>query len=83
MPLALQPGDPAPQDGAYQDHNVFGTPSGQTVTLRAGEFLPPLPIGFTWKLVDHAGPERAKRQSVDPDRATGSYDAPGKAHARR
>jgi hypothetical protein len=53
MPLALQPGDPAPQDGAYQDHNVFGTPNGQKVTLLAGERLPPLPIGFTWKLVDH------------------------------
>jgi hypothetical protein len=36
--------------GTYQLLNIFGTPDGQTVTLRDGEPLPQAPHGFVWRL---------------------------------
>lgn len=45
------PGDAAPRAGVYQEHNVFGTPTGRHVTLKVGEMLPTAPVGFTWTYV--------------------------------
>ena len=45
------PGDIAPRAGVYQEHNVFGTPTGRRVTLGIGETLPTAPVGFSWTYV--------------------------------
>ena len=50
----IRPGEPAPGAGVYQEHNVFGTPTGRHVTLGAGELLPRSPLGFTWTQVTPA-----------------------------
>jgi hypothetical protein len=47
----IQPGEPVPGNGVYQEHNVFGTPTGRRVTLTAGDRLPFSPLGFTWTQV--------------------------------
>ena len=44
----MRPGDIAPHEGMYQEHNVFGTPTGRRVTIAVGERLPSAPLGFTW-----------------------------------
>jgi|ERR1700761_3725122 hypothetical protein len=47
----------APVAGTYQLLNIFGTPDGQTATVREGEPLPHAPIGFAWRLrPDEGGP---------------------------
>jgi hypothetical protein len=51
----LNPGEIAPTDGAYSEHNVFGTPTGKMVDVREGESMPVAPVGFTWS------PETPKR----------------------
>jgi hypothetical protein len=51
----LHPGELAPRDGEYLEHNVFGAPGRQRIMVRAGERLLPLPIGFTWVLVEGEG----------------------------
>ena len=43
-----QPGEPAPHDGHFEALNVFGTPTGDSVHMRRGEPLPPLPLGHSW-----------------------------------
>jgi hypothetical protein len=49
VPVHL-PGEPASWEGSYQEVNVFGTPTGQTVRARRGESLPAAPRGYTWRL---------------------------------
>ena len=49
--LHIRPGEPAPGSGVYQEHNVFGTPTGRRVTLTVGDNLPLSPLGFTWTQV--------------------------------
>jgi hypothetical protein len=56
MDQHVHPGEPAPEDGDYQEHNVMGSPGIERVTVRRGAPLPALPMGFTWKLVDHNDP---------------------------
>ncbi len=51
-------GEIAPRAGVYQEHNVFGTPTGRHVNLGIGEALPTAPVGFTWTYVGTA---------IDPD----------------
>jgi hypothetical protein len=48
----LRPGDIAPVAGYYRAHDAAGSPIAQTVAMRQGEKLPPLPVGFTWALVE-------------------------------
>ena len=45
-------GTPAPASGTYEQLNVFGRATGQRVAVRKGKPLPPLPRGFTWRLVE-------------------------------
>jgi hypothetical protein len=40
----------APLTGHYEELNVFGTPTGTIIHVRAGERLPCQPRGFTWRL---------------------------------
>ena len=49
----IHPGESAPRDGLYQEHNVFGTPTGRRVAIRIGESLPSAPMGFTWTHIGH------------------------------
>jgi hypothetical protein len=44
----LEPGELAPASGTYQEHNVFGSPTGRQVDIDEGEPLPRSPRGFTW-----------------------------------
>jgi hypothetical protein len=44
------PGDAAPQTGHYEEHNVFGSPTGRIVHVSEGELLPRAARGFTWRL---------------------------------
>jgi hypothetical protein len=46
------PGDIAPASGRYELLNVFGTPTGHTVCVRAGERLPDALRGHTWRLIE-------------------------------
>ena len=43
----LRPGDLAPATGTYQEHNVFGTETGQMGVVKENEPLPSVPRGFT------------------------------------
>jgi hypothetical protein len=45
------PGEAAPVSGTYEQHNVFGTPTGRRQKVREGEPLPSSPIGHSWVLV--------------------------------
>lgn len=57
-----QPGEPAPGSGAYEELNVFGTPTGRTVIMSAGETLPGSARGFTWRpLSSYTVPELRAR----------------------
>jgi hypothetical protein len=49
--LHIQPGEPVRRTGVYQEHNVFGTPTGRRVRLTEGDRLPLSPLGFTWTLL--------------------------------
>jgi hypothetical protein len=46
-----RPGEPAPEDGIYETLNIFGSPSGNSVQLRKGQALPPLPRGHMWRML--------------------------------
>jgi hypothetical protein len=37
VPNHLKQGEPPPVTGTYQEHNVFGTPTGKRVGVDAGE----------------------------------------------
>jgi len=52
----LQPGQQAPATGRYQALNVFGSPD-TIISISAGERLPDLPLGFTWR---HLPPEASQ-----------------------
>jgi hypothetical protein len=47
----LEPGAPAPVTGTYEEHNVFGTPTGNRIHVNNGDPLPPAPRSFTWRRV--------------------------------
>jgi hypothetical protein len=58
----LPPGVPAPDSGPYEELNVFGTPTGNTIFVLEGEKLPTGPRGFTWRpLADRSVPELRAR----------------------
>ena len=60
----IRPGEPAPATGRYVALNVFGTPTGTIIEVRAGEYLPNQPRGFTWLLL--AETERRQCDAEDP-----------------
>jgi hypothetical protein len=47
----LKPGAPAPATGTYEEHNVFGTPTGNRVDVNKGDPMPPAARAFTWRRV--------------------------------
>jgi hypothetical protein len=47
----FKPGEPAPATGAYEEHNVFGTPTGNRIDVNKGDPMPPAPRSFTWQSV--------------------------------
>jgi hypothetical protein len=53
MPILsdLDPNDYAPASGRYELLNVFGTETGESVSVAEGDQLPATPIGFSWQLV--------------------------------
>lgn len=52
LPKELRPGTLAPVTGLYQQINVFGTPIGAPVAVRASEKLPAAPRNWAWVLTD-------------------------------
>jgi hypothetical protein len=43
------PGSEAPEDGVYEQLNIFGTSTGITERVGKGERLPLAPWGYTWR----------------------------------
>ena len=57
-----QPGEPAPSSGAYEELNVFGTPTGKIAVVAKDEKLPAAARGFTWRpLTEHSPAELRAR----------------------
>jgi hypothetical protein len=42
------PGDAAPAAGTYEQHNIFGSPTGIRVNVSQGQSLPAAPRGHSW-----------------------------------
>jgi hypothetical protein len=71
----------APLTGHYEELNVFGTPTGTIIPVRAGERLPGQPRGFTWQLRREPLPQGVSTPSHDPEpeereRASGPWRRP-------
>ena len=49
--MNYSPGSEAPEDGVYEELNIFGTSTGITERLGKGERLPLAPQGYTWRTV--------------------------------
>ena len=49
------PGSEAPEDGVYEEFNIFGTSTGITERVDKGERLPLAPRGYTWRKVSLDG----------------------------
>jgi hypothetical protein len=45
------PGSEAPEDGVYEELNLFGTSTGITERVGKGEQFPLAPQGYTWRKV--------------------------------
>ena len=45
------PLSPAPDEGLFEELNVFGTPTGVVAFVTGGEALPGAPRGFTWRSI--------------------------------
>jgi hypothetical protein len=61
-PREYQPGDPAPDTGAYEELNVFGRPTGKLAVVAKDEKLPATARGFTWRpLSEHSVAELRAR----------------------
>jgi hypothetical protein len=43
-----RPGETAPKRGVYEELNVFGSRTGGTIRLEAGDAFPAAPRGFVW-----------------------------------
>ena len=53
------PGCEAPEDGLYEQLNIFGLSTGITERVAKGERLPLAPQGYTWRKVFWTlGPDR-------------------------
>jgi hypothetical protein len=58
------PTDNAPASGRYELLNVFGTPTGEAVSISEGERLPAAPRSYTWRLVAVDEPLEVARRRV-------------------
>jgi hypothetical protein len=47
--LEHHPGERASASGLYNEINIFGTPTGPSVSAERGEQLPHGPFGFGWR----------------------------------
>ena len=47
--LEHRPGERASASGLYHEINIFGTPTGRSVSAERGEQLPHGPLGFGWR----------------------------------
>jgi hypothetical protein len=52
QPPEHAPGETAPEEGEYEQVNIFGRPIGIRVSLKHGNPLPEAPIGHAWRLVE-------------------------------
>jgi hypothetical protein len=52
--LEHRPGERASASGLYHEINIFGTPTGRSVSAERGEQLPHGPLGFGWRLAGEA-----------------------------
>jgi hypothetical protein len=59
-----EPNDVAPTSGKYELLNVFGTATGETVSVDAGEHLPGAPFGHGWRLVATDEPLEVARRRI-------------------
>lgn len=60
-----QPGAPAPESGLYEELNIFGTPTGRTAALDAGQTLPPSPRCFTWRPLTTYPPHQLRARAEE------------------
>jgi hypothetical protein len=51
MSIEVEPSNPAPVSGVYEETNVLGGQTGVRVTVGKGDQLPPSPRGFRWRLI--------------------------------
>jgi hypothetical protein len=58
------PTDHASASGRYELLNVFGTPTGEAVSVSEGERLPAAPRSYTWRLVANDEPLEVARRRV-------------------
>jgi hypothetical protein len=57
-----RPGEPASDSGAYEELNVFGTPTGRVEVVAKDEELPDAARGFSWRpLSEHSVAELRAR----------------------
>jgi hypothetical protein len=56
----LKPGEPAPATDSYQEHNIFGTPTGKRVDVNECAPMPSAPHSFTTQFHMDAGAARGQ-----------------------
>jgi len=66
-PELVEPGQPAPAAGIYDEHNKLGMRTGMSVLADQGHLLPRLPRGFFWRLA-RLGAEPVSAEIADPRR---------------
>jgi len=49
--IVLEPGDPVPVPGSYEELDLSGRPTGKVFQFRSGESLPRQPRHRSWRLV--------------------------------
>jgi hypothetical protein len=64
------PTDTASASGNYELLNIFGTPTGETVTVRKGDRLPASALGYRWRLVEDPASPPPPASGADPAPAT-------------
>jgi hypothetical protein len=73
----LEPGEPVPQAGVYQECNVFGTPTGAIAVMNDGEQLPAAPRGFTWRPLSGQSAAELRAKAVEYRQMAASATTPG------
>ena len=63
------PTDKASAAGNYELLNIFGTPTGETVTVRQGDRLPASGLGYRWRLMEDPVSSPPPANAADPDPA--------------
>jgi len=60
-----QPGEPAPNAGAYEELNVFGTPTGKVAVVSKDEEFPAAARGFTWRHLGEQSPAELRARAAE------------------